>query len=286
MTSSYQIARISDRHWRIGENGVFMDLLIGSEQAMLIDTGYGYGNLPAAVRSITDKPLIIVNTHGHPDHACGNWQFTEPIWIHPSDLKPCQLYNTKEARKKAMPTQKPDDFLEDSYLNGGTGNLKFLTEGQTFDLGGLKLEVVALPGHTIGSVGILNRADREIFVGDAMNSALFLFQDGISATLSVYRKTLDYAWNLPVDTLWLSHEPEPRPKEAIRIFMHCADTLDFEQAFPCHPPILEGDGVRLWVSPEFRDRVDPADPGASLYLSGTLFEPDFASIYIGKAQSI
>ena len=103
MTSSYQIARINDSHWHIGENGVFMDLLVGSEQAMLIDTGYGYGNLPAAVRSITDKPLIIVNTHGHPDHFCGNWQFTEPIWIHPSDLKPCQHYNTKEARKKAMP---------------------------------------------------------------------------------------------------------------------------------------------------------------------------------------
>ena len=42
---------------------------------MLIDTGYGYGNLKQVVKSITDKPLYIVNTHGHVDHTSGNAQF-------------------------------------------------------------------------------------------------------------------------------------------------------------------------------------------------------------------
>ena len=47
-------------------------LLEGKEKAMLIDTGWGAGNLRACVEKLTDKPLIVVNTHFHPDHSAGN----------------------------------------------------------------------------------------------------------------------------------------------------------------------------------------------------------------------
>ena len=52
-------------------------MIVGKEKAMLIDTGHGYGNLKQVVKSITDKPLYIVNTHGHLDHTSGNAQFEE-----------------------------------------------------------------------------------------------------------------------------------------------------------------------------------------------------------------
>lgn len=54
-----------------------MYLLEGSEKALLIDTGYGAGNLRAFVEKLTDKPIIVVNTHYHPDHAAGNGEFEE-----------------------------------------------------------------------------------------------------------------------------------------------------------------------------------------------------------------
>lgn len=58
--------------WRIGSNeGVFCYLIEGSEKAMLIDTGYGLGDLRSAVEKVTGLPLIIVNTHGHCDHIGG-----------------------------------------------------------------------------------------------------------------------------------------------------------------------------------------------------------------------
>ena len=49
----------------------FVYLLIGEEKAMLIDSFYGQGDLRAFVETITDKPVIVANTHGHFDHTGG-----------------------------------------------------------------------------------------------------------------------------------------------------------------------------------------------------------------------
>ena len=50
----------------------FVYLLIGDEKAVLIDTLYGFGDLRQIVESITDKPVMVINTHGHFDHTGGN----------------------------------------------------------------------------------------------------------------------------------------------------------------------------------------------------------------------
>ena len=46
-------------------------LLIGEERACLIDTMNGYNDLSKVVKDLTDKPVVVVNTHGHPDHIYG-----------------------------------------------------------------------------------------------------------------------------------------------------------------------------------------------------------------------
>ena len=53
----------------------YMYLLEGDEKALLLDTGYGTGTLRAFVENLTDKPVIVANTHYHPDHAGGNGEF-------------------------------------------------------------------------------------------------------------------------------------------------------------------------------------------------------------------
>ena len=55
-------------------------LLVGEEKAMLIDTAYGEGDLRAMVESITDKPVMVCNTHGHFDHTGGN-ALWEEAWM-------------------------------------------------------------------------------------------------------------------------------------------------------------------------------------------------------------
>lgn len=59
----YQVEE-QDGYYRIGSpENVFCYLFVGSKQAALIDTGYGFGNLEQTVRSVTDKPVVIINTH-------------------------------------------------------------------------------------------------------------------------------------------------------------------------------------------------------------------------------
>ena len=72
--------------WMISEHGnATCYLVTGSKYAMLIDTGIGVGDLAGLVRGLTDLPLIVVNTHGHPDHVGANYQFTE-VWFPEKDL--------------------------------------------------------------------------------------------------------------------------------------------------------------------------------------------------------
>ena len=54
---------------------VFAYLAEGEEKAVLIDTGCGLGDLRSYVKSLTDKPITVLLTHGHLDHAPGAVQF-------------------------------------------------------------------------------------------------------------------------------------------------------------------------------------------------------------------
>src|SRR3954447_9069664 len=59
-------------------------LIIGREKAALIDTGCGIGDLRKAVRAVTDKPIVVVNTHTHTDHIGSNHQFGDIVMFdHP-----------------------------------------------------------------------------------------------------------------------------------------------------------------------------------------------------------
>ena len=60
---------------------VFCYLVVGNERALLFDTAFGIGSLPGAIRKITDKPVTVVLSHGHTDHANGAYQFDE-AWLH------------------------------------------------------------------------------------------------------------------------------------------------------------------------------------------------------------
>ena len=65
-----------------GMGDVWMYLIIGPENAMLIDTAYGLGDLKGLVDKITGgKPIIVVNTHEHYDHAYGNCRF-DKVYCH------------------------------------------------------------------------------------------------------------------------------------------------------------------------------------------------------------
>ena len=153
-------------------------IVVGEDKACVIDTMNGYNDLLSAVRKITDKPVLLINTHGHPDHIFGNVYF-DKAYIHPADLPVTELF-TKDPR-----------FIERCAQTGlSMPPFYDIHEGDVFDLGGRHLEVYELPGHTPGSILLLLKEDRLLFTGDAINHHLWMQLDH-STEMKTFRENLE-----------------------------------------------------------------------------------------------
>lgn len=229
--------------YRFLNAGVHMDLFVGTERALLFDTGNGYADLYKAVREVTKLPLTVVNSHGHLDHSCGNYQFEQEIYIHPDDMELCRQHNSREIRSysAAMASAMKDnpspmggvsaDFDAEFYASQGCGNLVPVREGHVFQLGGKALEVVELPGHTKGSIGLLYQEEKVLFSGDAINNNLYLFWD-YCAPLSVYQNSIRKALGLDFKEMVVSHGFTPIPRERLNLYLALAEDPDFEHGIP------------------------------------------------------
>lgn len=277
----YYIKEIEPDIYRIYNSGVHMDLIVGKEKALLFDTGHGFGDLNEAVRAVTDLPLYVVNSHGHLDHACGNCWFEEEIYIHPADMELCRQHNSSESRKEGIGMGKeaagrypgietfPADFDAEAYAKKGYGNLIPVEEGHVFDLGGMTLQVVELPGHTKGSIGLLCLEKKLLYVGDAINSGLWLFLEE-SEPLPVYRRTLKKAQELDFERIVMAHDFNIRTKDVLQNYQDVAENLDFEKGFPFPSPVCAGRDVRQCMR-----------PGQTI---ADMISPEFASIVISRKR--
>jgi glyoxylase-like metal-dependent hydrolase (beta-lactamase superfamily II) len=196
-----------------------MTLLVGRKQALLVDTGYGFDDLQDAVRQITDLPLIVVNTHGHHDHASGNYLF-ERVYIAEADIPVCNHYVTisrkriwQQAKSRNIPL---DDWTHDEYLEKPCGVLHILSERQ-IDLGEMTACMIDAPGHTPGSLTIYVPERKLILSGDDWNPTTWLFfpeAESVSVLRSSIAKLLerDFEWILP------SHDAKLWPRSALETF--------------------------------------------------------------------
>ena len=247
--SYYTVEALQEGAYRItSRENVFADLFVGSSRALLWDTGYGFGDLPAAVSQITKLPLTVVNSHGHPDHSCGNFRFPGPVYLHPDDFSLFHSFNTVPARQAALDgaahfynwaLQKevsllPPGLDHAAYASAPSPALLPVSEGQVFDLGGIQLEVVALPGHTGGSIGLFWRKAGLLYVGDAIAGFLFLFLPE-AKPLSVYQATLEKAAALPFTHMIPAHGQAPIPRAMLSSYRRCADELDYAGGLPFRP---------------------------------------------------
>lgn len=215
----------------IGENiyhiyepgGVYTTLIIGSKKALLIDTGYGYGDLKKAVEALTDLPVIVANTHGHFDHAGGNYQFNS-VYINKNELPTYFWYLTevKPLTTKTLLAKRSEDGLSiippeldiDWYLKQNNKHFEMLSNHQVFDLGGRMVEAIFLPGHTRGSVVFYDDLSRLLISGDDISPNLWI-QFEQSAPLYDYAADLISLKKLPLSGIVSSHIGYVMPPQLI-----------------------------------------------------------------------
>lgn len=220
--------RVSPRITRIRDIlDVAMYLVEGEERACLIDTGHGIGNLRAYVETLTDKPVFVILTHGHIDHANGAALWSE-VWMNLRDVPVYRQHSDPAFRRKEFSRHVlPEDIsASDRLAPVRTAPFLPLADGQLFDLGGLVLEVIWTPGHTPGMSMILMREERIILFGDGCGlEVLLIFPD--SSTVSEYRQTL---WKLKTfegryDRILRNHGTCESPKELLDHCIECCTDI-------------------------------------------------------------
>lgn len=207
----YRIFPLDARTWRIEEyddrDSAYFYLLAGTRQALLLDTGFGTLDVRTLVAGLTDLPLTVVNSHGHFDHIGANYQFGT-VWLHPADEP---LYRLHRAR---LP-------------HPGTETLRPLAEGQLFDLGDRTVEIIEAPGHSLGSVCLLDRERRWLFTGDTCCKADVLLCLEYAGTVAQYAATIRKLQGLRhrFTMTWPSHHAVPVAPDILDQFAHGADLL-------------------------------------------------------------
>lgn len=221
--------KISDYVTRI--HGIMdeqMYLVEGRDKAALIDTGTGVGSLKSYVRSITNKPILVLLTHGHLDHAMGAVEF-DSVYLNRKDDYIYKLHQDVKLRKRFL-SESPlfDEVVETDYLpTVSCEYFKDLKEGELFHLGGITIETFECPGHTWGSMVFLLREERTLITGDACNTFTFLYA-GYSTGVSTYEQSLSSLKSKVqgrYDRIYLSHGASDAQKRLLEEVLEVCEDI-------------------------------------------------------------
>lgn len=253
------VVKIHDKIYRIktpfGGGGTVFLYLIRGDTTALVDTGTAQSPDEVIRPALAELGLalsdvdVILNTHGHLDHAGGNMAFRKEskarIHIHEGDLF---MANSVDAQVEFMTAPLRALGFSDAALAArielvreqageASGADVVLKEGDVVDLGGIVLRVIHLPGHTPGSVGYYWEEEGLLLTGDSipgLGSRLGgypLYFDAVA-----YRRTLSKVATVPIDLLCMTHayigglvnEPtrgREEAKEFVRDATRVADTI-------------------------------------------------------------
>lgn len=198
----------------------------GSSRDLVIDTGMGIASLTTAARHLFDKAVTAVATHTHADHIGGHHEFDHT------------LVHAAEAGNLAAPTVAGtllySDFSQDdlvkirvagyeidgdlitalphrgydlrSYRIRPARVTEIVAEGDMVDIGDRRFEVLHLPGHSPGSIGLWEAATGTLFSGDAIYDGPLLDELDHS-DIPAYVRTMKRLRELPVNVVHAGHDP-------------------------------------------------------------------------------
>ena len=164
-------------------------VLEGSDKALVIDAGMRVSHLDKAVAALTDKPVMLVLTHGHGDHVGGISSFPE-LWINPADKDMLRRYE---------------------------GKVNELEDGQVIDLGGRQIEVLFTPGHTPGSTTFFDKERHYGFSGDSFGSTNLLLSMTFKTLINTCTRASEYMQKNGIEKLYPGHYHGDNPETLQRV---------------------------------------------------------------------
>lgn len=137
----------------IGTNCYLLSDDTAGNAAAIVDPGGSADQILAKIKQDNLDVKMILLTHGHFDHVLGVQDILAaypglPVYITETDYP--------EAR----------DGGQFGYSMGEVDSVRFYDEGDTVELGNLKIDVLRTPGHTPGSVTL--RVEDVLFTGDTL----------------------------------------------------------------------------------------------------------------------
>ena len=228
--------------WIIETKGVHCFLLVGEKYSLLIDTAYGEGDLLAVVKKITQKPLIVVNTHGHLDHSGGNG-FWEKVWMGKGGEIPARQV---DASKLPFPTYE----------------IVFLSDGQIFDLGDRQVEAISIGAHHDSSFAFLDKKNKTLYTGDEVESGqvLLFVNDAETQTDVLVARHLENMKKLKLRSdeyvrLMPAHNGGPLNVDYIDAFIKLDEWILSKEAIPQETVAGFGMPTFLWGGDEKLQRI-------------------------------
>jgi glyoxylase-like metal-dependent hydrolase (beta-lactamase superfamily II) len=194
------------------ENRANLWLIKGRDADLLIDTGLGVSSLKIYLADLLDKPLKVVASHVHFDHSGGCHEFDQ-VYIHRNEhealcsgdqqliLSAPSFGFVPDSDFDALPYQ---GFSASAYEVSACPQARALQHGDVIDLGDRAFEVLHLPGHSSGSIGMYDARRQQFFSGDVVYDGLLLdaLEDSVIAD---YLESMERLLQLQADEVRPGH---------------------------------------------------------------------------------
>jgi glyoxylase-like metal-dependent hydrolase (beta-lactamase superfamily II) len=196
-------------------------LVRGRDRDLLVDTGLGIGSLRRELADLFERPTMAVATHRHFDHTGGLYEFEEVV-VHRDDADAVanahgfaslviEDYPPEELSGYDPPvsllTAWPREGYElASYVVTPVAPTRIVDEGDEIDLGDRRFEVLHLPGHTPGELGLWEEATRTLFSGDCVYESGVLLDELPESDIPAYVRSMERLRGIPVRIVHGGHD--------------------------------------------------------------------------------